>query len=819
MAGYIHDPLQIINLIADNLRDRYKSGFPVLKEIIQNADDAGTADESIQLEFGLSPGIPAAQHPLLKGPGLYFINSGDFKDSDDRAIRSFALNRKAVEQSSIGKFGLGMKSVFHFCEAFFFLARNREKEYAEILNPWSSNEEFVSHHVDWDNFSSTDGELIINQVRAVLDAMDLARNTFFLLWLPLRKKEHLHTKDGKTVGSIINEFPGDTPTHLDFLHEPDLPQRIASLMPLLRRITQIRFWDGAADPVFEVMLDPRSKRISRDLEQAHTGREMWGAAIYSRREEVKKSLTSYTGHERLVATPEFLALKQSTLWPKTFVRNESGESEEAPDKAQGHCAAVFSSSDERGAGRFIINWAVFLPIGEKRNETKRCGGNRTFRLTLHGYFFVDAGRADIEGFQDEGGLPEHSAPPANEAELRSLWNRRLARQGTLPLILPSLAGFVGRTRLSADDRWHLSQGLSESQTFRQYRRVICAQHSWVCRLTRKGKEWGLISPDQTMRLLPEPPASIPDRPWVTFPELVFFEKQNVVLLLKGAPHLHASLSLPQWEEKELLNLLQLDALRVFADQGSLDYLLAFLADDSVRPFLNTGELQACLQKIFKGAFGGLGTELRQHRGKVQEFVAFIHAKNRYPIKQDVSALIQQIQNEVSSVLILAGEFDAPEAAGTAKLTLDSALALLKKLHELIINYERQDDQETIKHCRDIAREILQGQSEEQRRAVLVQAGNLKILEGYDCIQKKLIALSPADLKNRHVSRLLFSYSQGLKPSQWLALQRNLINFTLMFVRPFWYGEIKTPTRRWSHVTRYSTIGLSLSNTSVSVGSR
>jgi hypothetical protein len=119
MAGYIHDPLQIINLIADNLRDRYQSGFPVLKEIIQNADDAGTADESIQLEFGLSPGIPAAQHPLLKGPGLYFINSGDFKDSDDRAIRSFGLNRKAVEQSSIGKFGLGMKSVFHFCEAFF----------------------------------------------------------------------------------------------------------------------------------------------------------------------------------------------------------------------------------------------------------------------------------------------------------------------------------------------------------------------------------------------------------------------------------------------------------------------------------------------------------------------------------------------------------------------------------------------------------------------------------------------------------------------------------------------------------------------------
>lgn len=41
MAGYNADPLQFIRMIRDNLADRYKSGFPVLKEIIQNADEAG----------------------------------------------------------------------------------------------------------------------------------------------------------------------------------------------------------------------------------------------------------------------------------------------------------------------------------------------------------------------------------------------------------------------------------------------------------------------------------------------------------------------------------------------------------------------------------------------------------------------------------------------------------------------------------------------------------------------------------------------------------------------------------------------------------
>jgi hypothetical protein len=30
-----------VNQIAINLRDRYRSGFPILKELVQNADDAG----------------------------------------------------------------------------------------------------------------------------------------------------------------------------------------------------------------------------------------------------------------------------------------------------------------------------------------------------------------------------------------------------------------------------------------------------------------------------------------------------------------------------------------------------------------------------------------------------------------------------------------------------------------------------------------------------------------------------------------------------------------------------------------------------------
>ena len=86
-----------INLIADNLRDRYKSGFPILKELIQNADDA----KPCRRVFGLHPGFKGqSSHPLLQGPGLWLFNDGQFKKDDERAIRSFGLNTKAGESAS-----------------------------------------------------------------------------------------------------------------------------------------------------------------------------------------------------------------------------------------------------------------------------------------------------------------------------------------------------------------------------------------------------------------------------------------------------------------------------------------------------------------------------------------------------------------------------------------------------------------------------------------------------------------------------------------------------------------------------------------------
>ena len=60
--GLRHDPLADIELIRQNLKDRYAEGYPILKELIQNAEDS----YATKVEFAWTHGIPEARHLLLR---------------------------------------------------------------------------------------------------------------------------------------------------------------------------------------------------------------------------------------------------------------------------------------------------------------------------------------------------------------------------------------------------------------------------------------------------------------------------------------------------------------------------------------------------------------------------------------------------------------------------------------------------------------------------------------------------------------------------------------------------------------------------------
>ena len=205
----------LVQQLKHNLIDRYPRDS-ILKELLRNADDA----RATSLEFGWESGIGGAEHPLLLGSALFAVKDGPFKKEDEEAIRSFGLNHKAAEQSTIGKFGLGLKCGFHLCEAFFFMASPGVNPDApqfplgSIVNPWCD----TGYHDDWNRFSLVDQDLVVQYLAPLLEG-----ETWFVLWLPLRRRIDckIDTGDFGDVGpeelevdevALQADHPGDGPS-------------------------------------------------------------------------------------------------------------------------------------------------------------------------------------------------------------------------------------------------------------------------------------------------------------------------------------------------------------------------------------------------------------------------------------------------------------------------------------------------------------------------------------------------------------------------------------------------------------------------------
>ena len=105
-GGVRHPPEADIESIRDLLRG-YDSNLSILKELIQNAEDARAS----RMDLLYLPGDPAAPHALLCGPSLLAINDGAFKQEDRVAITQINLGTKGTEERAIGRFGKGLKNV------------------------------------------------------------------------------------------------------------------------------------------------------------------------------------------------------------------------------------------------------------------------------------------------------------------------------------------------------------------------------------------------------------------------------------------------------------------------------------------------------------------------------------------------------------------------------------------------------------------------------------------------------------------------------------------------------------------------------------
>lgn len=733
MPGFEHSSLEHIQQIRNDLRDRYREGFPILKELLQNADDA----EASRLHLGWFSGFPHIAHPLLKGPALFVVNDGKFKSVDQDGIRRIGISAKASDRAAIGKFGLGLKSVFHVCEAFFYLWS--EPDTFKILNPWYGESSLYHKDWEWDETSS-----IPNDARqAIVGCLESARllncPNWFCLWVPFRQEQHRGE-----VPAIVEEYPRDEKKRQESILGLNPAHEISKALPMLRHVKSVSAWnlgsDRSSEMLFQVDLEDGATRCR------YRGHEQGISTATHPDQLLLKGIVNqcmYAGYEQTLILPIFDKLRRSRFWPTVFGIDSTGAEQQNEEKAEPHCAAYFVETPAEDRGSLQIQQAVFLPVGDPK-ETKPCEGKSDFTLMLHGYFFPNAGRTGIE-------IPEDEIADAvnNETEVRLKWNYALFVSGTLPLIIPALNRFVKEGNLSEEKVRSLTEALEKSDTFKQYRDSICEATQWVRRLTDCGTAWEQLGSSHTEILeIPPPPDSAPNRLDEVFPNLRELARQHVITFC-DAPRLTAQKTASKWTPELLTQMLHAVPVEtVFENRGMLEYFVDFLKDCAQ----DTGfDVLKALQELIRKALNAISLgKLRRNRSRIQNFLELLPANSCFSIPDGISeeVFLELVQPRLR-VLLVPQDLIPEESYQRLdeSLCYEDAVKILRCVSTLGENRELERPE------RALVQQVIAASRWDGIRA---ECDSFKIFTAYDCRKKRNVSISFGQLRERKHKGMLFA---------------------------------------------------------------
>jgi len=668
--GYEQSIESQINQLRDVLQ-RYQ-GFAVFRELLQNADDAGAT----RLDIGWVRGLGGAQHELLTGgPAIFILNNGEFTARNASSIAQLGLSDKAGEHGRIGKFGLGLKSIHHLGEVYFYLSSStfegdRYKP-NDVQNPWTARREMAeSFRPEWDGFAVSDQQLIRKKLGPLL-----ADSHWFCLWVPLRRKRHV----GDNHSAIVPEYPGDKDRPHPDIFPVDFEVEVARIMPLLKNLEEVRCWaetsDGLVQPVSGLRVDPKSQRSLIDPGEGPVRRPLTGRVQLDRFQDPRPLSVSFTGLEVVLNDARFEEMSERDDWPRPLTLPSAnatrGRSLAQPEPAVAHAAACFiSMPSEDQRGRLDIVWASYLPVQVPKIPTQSLCSPYHVTLTLHGRFFVDAGRVAID-FADE--------QVAETRTVRQHWNDLLRDEGTLELVLPALGSFA--ESLDPDVRAgvlrDLTSAVHASTLFASYRASICQRHQWVYLHGRTGAVWAVVNADATTCEVPEPRDDDPKLD-VVFPALGNICNESFCVTYAGWPALLREDQRSAWPESALLRLLDLEATAVFADPKQLALFVRTV--EVACGALSSAAVSRRLREIARQGMASLKlVAVMPQKDLMQRFLALIPLESKLKIDHgtiplDVaSRLFEPLWEKESSVLI------TPIGSGDAYPTPEETEGILARL--------------------------------------------------------------------------------------------------------------------------------------------
>lgn len=673
--GAHHPAAADVNLLRQ-LLDRYKFGFSIVKELVQNADDA----KATTLWIGQSPGLETAQHPLLRGPAVFAVNDGPLRPTDVDSICAFGLTNKASDTDKIGRFGLGLKSVFHLCELFFFVADQEPgaevnpgeagAPWGDVMNMWSEQNGGDALHPDWDEIVAEDLDAIATACADMLQATKGPQPDHWLcFWLPLRSKG----QSGKRA-PIVPLCPLEDGA-LETVLGPETGARLAGLMPMLANVKRIIH--VGPDSHATVELSPEAGRRWRLTGEPAARQQGLSGQITIRDSELggdnaAPSPVRFVGFEQELNNPELTALTTHKLWPWSSAYDNLGGIEDSSAKAHAHGAAVLLWKPAQ-IGRLRIFKAVFLPLGD---EPWEIGLDVPWDVTLvlHGYLFSNESRDDAEVEPDVG-----SADP------RRAWNSLLFQRATLPAVIHALERLVP---LAEDVRLvtAVTKAIAASSLGSSLwqRGAVCADSSWVLRLHPGGSKGWVRVPANTA-IHEFPPSAGGAAPPVAALQGLKRLCSDVVVTVREWPRLTPEPATANWSAAHL----------AIALQGAADVpdALPWVVDlfESALEALPIGESPSTLAAPW-AAF--VRATLRSFSGKIvdgnqlhvlKRLVALLPAKTRVSLacassdRQPIPAIFapilgEQGANRIPVPRVLSNQEDEPQLSSSDAEVLVAALA-------------------------------------------------------------------------------------------------------------------------------------------------
>jgi len=467
--------------------EKYKWGFPVIKELIQNSNDANATE----LIIGFTEHTDKLLHPLLKDcPAFYILNNGKFCADDAIAINE-AIGSGKADKITTGKFGLGLKSIFHYCEGYFYLCdqiidsdKLVESEdcvfYSRVINlvtPWESkavDNPYRSWAEQYTKSSLHDYDTIKSKLKPLIDKWP----HWFVLWIPIRT-----TPMVKIDEYIVNEFWNSNSDKLKstlFNHSNYI--NISYILSLMSSLKSVKILD--------------EDRLNAAVN--FKGHPLQSLTKINQQYQAQKSLdTSHHNVSKLKIDNKELQvnsfLRQNLVFDPTvqdiYNKRKKRKNEKVSPPHIG--VLLVHNPTFKSHETMTLQYSNFLPLSKKESLP-----DSQYTMFIHGCFYVDSGRHEF----DLKIIPEMQDDRKDEV----LWNITLFRNA-LRLIIPSLAEFQKANRIGFDEMTKITAKIKEEvinkdEFVKALFNDLCCDYMWVARHLGDTVVWEMVDNQAYYRL-------------------------------------------------------------------------------------------------------------------------------------------------------------------------------------------------------------------------------------------------------------------------------------------------------------------------------